>query len=44
MKPKRPKKEDQPIYFIKRGKRTTLENYARGTVGFEFKIIDILKI
>ena len=33
LKPKHPKKEYQPIYFFKRGKRTTLENYARGTTG-----------
>ena len=41
LKPKHPKKDDQPIYFFKRGKRTTLENYARGTTGFEFKIEDL---
>ena len=41
MKPKHPKKEVQPIYFLKRGKRTTLENYARGTTGFEFEIEDL---
>ena len=44
LKPKHPKKEDQPIYFFKRSKRTTLENYRRGTASFEFKIIDKLKI